>query len=87
MPYEFLSGTLMMSCLVAGLFFLKFWRKTYDKLFLYFACSFFLMSFERILLGYLGVAQEPSPLIYCIRLGAFSLIIYAIYCKNRDSQT
>ena len=77
----------MMSSLVAGLFFWKFWRKTYDKLFLYFAFAFYLLSTERVLLGYLGVDNEPSPLIYCIRLGAFSLIIYAIYCKNKQPST
>jgi len=85
MMYEVISGALMICCLVAGLFFLKFWRKTNDKLFMLFSFSFFLLSFERLVLGYLGSRNEPSPLIYLIRLLAFILIIYAIVDKNRSS--
>lgn len=85
MMYEVFSGALMICCLVAGLFFLKFWRKTNDRLFMLFSFSFFLLSFERLVLGYLGSRNEPSPLIYLIRLAAFILIIYAIVDKNRSN--
>lgn len=85
MLYEVYSGALMICCLVAGLFFLKFYRKTSDKLFKLFSISFFLLSFERLVLGYLGSRNEPSPLIYLIRLAAFLIIIYAIVDKNRSS--
>lgn len=85
MLYEVYSGALMICCLVAGLFFLKFYRKTSDKLFKLFSISFFLLSFERLVLGYLGSRNEPSPLVYLIRLLAFLIIIYAIVDKNRSS--
>lgn len=85
MLYEVYSGALMICCLVAGLFFLKFYRKTADKLFKLFSFAFFLLSFERLVLGYLGSRNEPSPLVYLIRLSAFLIIIYAIVDKNRSS--
>ncbi len=85
MLYEVYSGALMICCLVAGLFFLKFYRKTADKLFQLFSVAFFLLSFERLVLGYLGSRNEPSPLVYLIRLSAFLIIIYAIVDKNRSS--
>lgn len=85
MIYYILCGGLMMACFVVGLFFLKFWKRTSDKLFLYFAYAFFLMTVERVLLGVLGSAQEPKPQIYLIRLGAFSLILFGIIVKNRES--
>lgn len=85
MLYEVYSGALMVCCLVAGLFFLKFYRKTSDKLFQLFSVAFFLLSFERLVLGYLGSRNEPSPLVYLIRLSAFLIIIYAIVDKNRSS--
>lgn len=85
MMYEVFSGALMICCLVAGLFFYKFWKKTEDRLFKLFAFSFFLLSFERLVLGYIGGRNEPSPLIYLIRLAAFILIIFAIVDKNRSS--
>jgi len=86
MIYYYMSGALMMSCFVSGMFFLKFWKKTSDKLFLYFSWSFFLLTAERILLGFLGSAQEPKPQVYLFRLAAFLLIIFAIVQKNQNSK-
>lgn len=85
MLYEILSGAIMMACFVAGLFFFKFWRKTNDKLFFMFALAFWMLSLERMVLGYLGTAQEVTPRIYFIRLSAFALILGAIIIKNRES--
>lgn len=86
MLYEVFNGALMICCLVAGFFFTKFWKKTHDKLFMLFALSFFILSFERLVLGYIGGTNEPSPYVYLIRLSAFLLIIYAIIDKNKASQ-
>lgn len=86
MLYEVFSGALMICCLTAGFFFLKFWKKTHDKLFMLFGLSFFLLSFERLVLGYIGANNEPSSSVYLIRLTAFLLIIYAIIDKNKASQ-
>ncbi len=36
---------------VAGTFFLRFWRKTRDRLFILFALSFFLMAANRVQLS------------------------------------
>jgi Ca2+/Na+ antiporter len=87
MIYEVISGALMACCVVAGLFFLKFWRKTHDQLFIMFSFSFFLLAIERLVLGYLGSRNEPSPLVYLIRLGAFILIIFAIINKNKETSS
>lgn len=87
MIYEVLSGGLMMACLTIGFFFLKFWQKTRDSLFMMFSFSFFIMALERLILGYLGNpnVNEVSPLIYLIRLVAFVLILIAIIQKNREN--
>lgn len=76
----------MMACFMTGVFFLKFWQKSHDRLFLMFACAFWMLSLERLVLGYLGNAQEISPTIYLIRLSAFILILIAIINKNRESE-
>ncbi len=76
----------MMACLVVGLFFIKFWKRSRDRLFLMFGVSFFLLSLERLVLGYLGVQNEPSPAIYLIRLSAFAIILVAIINKNREGR-
>lgn len=87
MIYEIISGALMMACLVTGLFFIQFWRKSYDRLFLIFSCSFFILALERLVLGMIGTRNEPSPTIYLIRLGAFVLILIGIIDKNRKTKS
>ena len=47
----FLHGAAAMGCLTAGLFFLKFWRETHDRLFLMFALAFWMIAAERVVLG------------------------------------
>jgi len=83
--YEIISGAIMMACLTAGFFFFKFWRKTTDVLFLMFAAAFWILSLERLVLGYIGTQNEPNPEIYLIRLSAFILILLAIIQKNHES--
>ncbi len=83
MIYEILSGAIMMGCLVAGIFFTVFWKKTHDKLFQMFSLAFYLMAVERFVLGCLGKNSEPK--IYFLRLAAFILILCAIIMKNRES--
>jgi hypothetical protein len=85
MMYEIISGALMMACFVVGLFFLKFWKKTHDRLFFMFAIAFFLLSAERLVLGYIGVRHEFGHSVYLIRLSAFIMILVAIIQKNRES--
>ena len=82
----FLSGAVTAQCLVISLFFRRYARKTADQFFLYFSVLFLLLAIERILLLFLGEANEFRPLVYLIRLAAFSMIIVAILFKNNQSR-
>jgi len=79
----FLLGTIVTASLAAGAFFLKFWRKTRDRLFLGFAAAFVIEGLNR--LAFLGLDQpnEGTPLVYTIRLFSYLLILAAIIDKNR----
>ena len=44
---SFLQGAIAMCFAIAGLFFLRFWRDTRDRLFLLFALSFWLQAMTR----------------------------------------
>jgi hypothetical protein len=81
----FLLGVIVTTSLTAGVFFLKFWRSTRDKLFLAFAVAFIIEGLNRI--GFLFVPQpnEGSPTIYIVRLFAFLTIVAAIVSKNRGT--
>jgi uncharacterized membrane protein len=80
---EFISGMAAALCLVAGLFFLRFWRKTHDRFFAFFAASFWLMAVHRLVNVLLRDVNEHLVAVYSIRLVAFVLILVAIVDKNR----
>lgn len=83
--YEFLSGSVFMGSLVAGMFFLKFWKSTHDRLFLIFALAFAVLAFERMVLVLGSDPSEANPAVYLFRLSAFLLIMAGIWDKNRSA--
>ena len=78
-------GALAMASLTAGLFFLRFWRNTRDRFFLYFAVAFFIEGLDRVVVGLSANSQEQEPFFYLVRLIAFVLILVAIAEKNWKS--
>jgi len=83
MLIPFLSGFVVAGFLLAGLFFLRFWRRTRDTLFLAFAVSFWLLALNQALLVFSRVPAEERSWLYLLRLFAFGLILVAIGLKNR----
>jgi hypothetical protein len=84
MTYPVLVGVLLTGYTVAGLLFLKFWRKTRDRLFLFFGIAFCILAVNRVAnIFIVDEGQEPSSLLYLVRLLAFLLILWAIVAKNR----
>ena len=80
--YVFFSGAIAMGFAIAGLFFLRFWRRTGDRFFLAFAGAFWLMMLQSAtVLG--NIPDESRNWTYLLRLAAFILIIVAIVLKNR----
>jgi Family of unknown function (DUF5985) len=79
----FLSGAISMGFLVISLFFVRFWRTTRDRLFLFFAAAFVLLLAERLLRVAFDIRTEWLPGVYLLRLFAFSMILIAIVDKNR----
>jgi hypothetical protein len=76
-------GAIAMASLVISLFFLRFWKTTRDRFFLFFAASFLLEAINRVMTGISVLQNEESPMYYLIRLIAYSLIIIAIIDKNK----
>lgn len=82
-----LSGGIILGYAVIGLFFLRFWRGTHDRLFAIFAAAFWTLAINRLLAAAAGETQELRTLIYyAVRLVAFVLILLAILDKNRSSR-
>lgn len=83
MMFHFLSGAVTFGFLVAGLFFLGFWKRTGDNLFLAFATAFGLLGLAQAILALANIPVEERSWVYLLRLAAFSLIIVSIFVKNR----
>lgn len=77
-----LSGAVAMAYAVGGIFFLKFWRRSRDGLFLSFALAFLLLATNQALVGLYGGGSETDAAFYSLRLIGFLLIIVAIIRKN-----
>ena len=78
-----LLGAIAMANLVAGLFFLRFWRRTHDGLFVAFALAFWLLGLTQGLLAFTDIPVEERSWLFLLRLAAFSLILISIWRKNR----
>ena len=77
------SGALIAGYAVAGLFFLRFWRESRDRLFAMFAAAFWILAVQRLALVATRTLLEEQSGLYILRLLAFVLIIAAIVDKNR----
>ena len=78
-------GVIAASSITAAVFFLKFWKRTHDSLFLAFGVAFLIEGVNRI--AVLGVERpnEGSPWTYVVRLIAFLIILAGILHKNYGS--
>jgi membrane protein CcdC involved in cytochrome C biogenesis len=80
-----LNGAVIMGYAVASVFFLKFWRRTGDRLFLAFFASFLLLAAVPLLTAWLNIPREEQSAVYLLRAAAFMIIIVAILINSRRS--
>jgi hypothetical protein len=78
----FLLGIIVTGSLTAALFFLKFWRKTGDLLFLAFGAAFMLEGLNRLRFLFESTPNEADVSIYVVRLLAMLLILAGILRKR-----
>jgi hypothetical protein len=77
----FLNGVIAMGHATAGLFFMRFWKKTGDRLFVLFGIAFMLLGLVRL---FFLSPTEPyqEHYAYWLRLFAYLIILAAIVDKN-----
>jgi uncharacterized membrane protein HdeD (DUF308 family) len=80
---DLLSGGFVMAAVAIGVFFLRFWRKSGDRLFLMFAIAFWMLGANRLGLSLTSHEEEGRTWFYVLRLIAFLIILAAIIDKNR----
>lgn len=79
----FLSGMFSALAFVVSLFFLRFYVRTHDRLFICFSLAFLLLGVERVMISILEISNENVGLVILMRLVSLSLILGAIIDKNR----
>ena len=83
---DYLAGMITMGYLVSAAFFLQFWSRTKDALFLSFALAFLLIAISAAFTSLLQLPLEEYSWIYLLRLAAFLLLIAAILQNNLAGQ-
>ena len=77
-----LSGATAIAALTAAVFFLRFWTRSQDPLFLLFSTAFGADAVMRFVLSFSTHSAEDDPFYYLPRLITFGMIIVAIAFKN-----
>jgi uncharacterized membrane protein HdeD (DUF308 family) len=79
----FLLGVIVACSLVAGAYFLRFWRKTRDPLFLGFGAAFLIEGCNRVVFLFVENPEAGDPVVYSVRVLCYLIILIAIAYKNR----
>jgi hypothetical protein len=78
----FFSGVVSAGYLACGLFFLRFWSRSRDSLFLAFAAAFWLLALNVAVVILIPEPDETRSWFYLLRVVAYVLIAVAIVRKN-----
>jgi hypothetical protein len=78
----FFMGAIAMGFGAAGLFFLRYWRESRDRLFAWFTLAFFVVAVNRAIPVFKPEDHEVNLLPYVVRLLAFLIFLGAILDKN-----
>ena len=79
---DLLAGALICAYAVAGVHFLRFWRRTGDRLFGHFALAFWLFALNQLATSLPSVTAITNDYEYLLRVLGYVLILVAIVEKN-----
>ena len=81
---QFLLGGIAVASFAVGVFFMRYWRSSGDRFFLFFALSFWIEAANRVDMALGASWNESTPVHYIVRLVSYALILLAIWDKNRS---
>lgn len=82
-----LLGAVIMGDVIAALFFVRFWKLTGDRFFLFFAASFIAIAVSRVVVDENIPPIVYEPFGYMIRILSYVFIIAGILYKNVGART
>lgn len=78
----YVAGMVTAGFLACGLFFVRFWVRSRDPLFVAFALAFWLLALNAALVVLCPTPEGQRSWFYVLRIAAFLLIAIAIVRKN-----
>jgi hypothetical protein len=84
---QILRGMLLLSSVVAAVFFARFYAKSRDRFFALFAAAFAMMACNWLGVGLTLAHEESRKWVYVVRLVAFLLMLAGIVEKNRPKKS
>ena len=78
----FMLGMISMGSAIAALLFLRFWRTSHERLFLWFAAAFLFEAINRAVFAWQGAGDEATLPYLLARLFFFLLILGGVAEKN-----
>ena len=79
---QVLLGAVIMGDVIAALFFVRYWKITGDRFFLFFAASFVAIAVSRVVVDEEIPPVGYEPFGYMIRIVSYLFIIAGILYKN-----
>jgi hypothetical protein len=79
----FLCGAIWICCWVAALFFLRFWRASRDRFFVFLTVAFGLLGLQWLSVGLFTWDTNSRHEPFILRVLAFVIILLGIVDKNR----
>jgi L-asparagine transporter-like permease len=79
---DFFTGALTMTYVLAAAYFVHFWRRSGERLFMAFGIAFGLLAVNQFAVELIGASDERGSYAYVLRVIAFLLIAAAIVDKN-----
>jgi len=80
--HMFLLGMISMGSAVAAILFLRFWRTSHERLFLWFAAAFLCEAMNRAAFAWQGAGDDATLPYLLARLFFFLLILGGVAEKN-----
>jgi hypothetical protein len=82
----YILGFIATASLVAAMFFVRFWWRTRDFLFLAFATAFVFQAIASTATIFTGDPTGVKPSMYILQICTYLLILAAILLKNRRAR-
>jgi hypothetical protein len=81
-----LLGAVIMGDMIAALFFIRYWKLTGDRFFLFFSASFIAIAVSRVVVDENLPPVGYEPFGYIIRILSYLFIIAGILYKNMGTR-